>query len=1230
MNPAAGLLFCSLLVGQAAATEVPLTQPWDYARAMRTVVASGKGLPGVVIHVGDSITYANPYGQWARMGKGRSEDDLATLKWMHTGDDNETDGWWLARFDHPDGNRSHTAASGMRADELLAGGHSNLPSLQSILEKYRPQAVVLMIGTNDVSANRTLGTYRADLERCVGLILAAGAVPVVSTIPPHPGRQALGRSYNESIRDIARQRSLPLIDFEREILKRRPKDWNGTLLGANDVHPTIARAGVEPISEPTAANLRESGYLLRGWLSVKKLAELRRTVFGGVTLAAAAPAPAPMPALPSPAPVGATSEKGGGLRVPVARDTWFSNVGEEGVGNNGGASQLKVKSFQEMSLVDIDPATLRGRVVTSAALHVRLAGEPILKRVTVSTFAAPWVEGTGRSYAAEAGSSSFRKSKNPDTPWTVDGGDLCSVMLGQGGTSWRMADASPPDAERWQVIPVDPKIVMARVAGVSQGFLLYDDVGTEWSRSGEKFTPMHMPNRFVYSREQGANGAPYFIVMLGAEDRSPPSAPADIRVDTEGLPPGEARVSWVAATDQGAAGVAGFFVTVDGRPAPQTLVPRVPEGVESTRVTMHLRDLGLAAGGSVAFKVRAVDGAGNIGPETAATVQLSGRTPAPLPGKNPELFRDVEEAEIRSVAVVDELDKVQPVTLRWLPEQSPGYLSANHLWSSREGKVRLHAARNEFVAFQIIVSSRVGVTPSLRFEGPAASRVKTEFGRYALVMSKQGPLPDPIVPLGGTDDTGVTDATATVQSLHAEIYVPHDTPPGEHRGKLTLSTAQGSLSLDVSLKVWGFTLPDVLSFLPEMNCYGLPGGELAYYRLAHRHRTVLNRVPYSQGGSVAEGCAPRWDGRQFDWAAWDRRFAPLFDGSAFAGLPRDRVPIEAFYLPLHENWPTPMASNYNGDYWADRAFKQGYRQAFVEASRQFTDHAEKKGWSGTFFQCFLNNKVDFKRDGWSKGSSPWLLDEPAGFQDFWALRYFATAFHEGVRKALPIRAKMAFRADISRPQWQRDSLDGLLDYNVVSGVMREYPRIVFGRQQAEKQILIEYGSTNPVEESNVQPAAWCLDAWTLGVDGVLPWQTVGNANSWVEADTLSVLYPGRRGGAPVPSVRLKAYRRGQQDVEYLTLLSQATKEPRWAVAARVRETLKLAGHRGASGSAATEDAGLIRFESLRPQDLWALRVRVGEALSTLQLPTRRQLVELRTPPREPARLGERMVSGSGR
>jgi hypothetical protein len=915
------------------------------------------------------------------------------------------------------------------------------------------------------------------------------------------------------------------------------------------------------------------------------------------------------------------------VRLPVTRDARFSDVGDEARCNAGGTSRLKLKSFEEMSLIDVDPAALRGHVIRAATLHLRSAGEPRLARVTVSGVGADWVEGTAESEQPQRGSSCFLARQFPDVPWAYPGSDLCSVILGQGGTSWRMADALTPDTHAWQRVAVDPSVVAARVAGLSHGFLLFDDTGTEWTRQGEAFALHLFPNRFVYSRECGAESAPYLAVTLGERDDQPPGPPEGLRGDAADLPAGEAWLSWTTPADAGPAGTLGFFVTVDGRDVPRYLIPLA--GRPGERVRMHLRDLGQAARAQIEVRVRAVDGAGNVGEPAAATVTVSGAIAPPLPGTSGRPFTrtaPLPKLAGAEVAVVDELDKVHPVSGAMIPEQPAEYLAANHLWSAAAKEVELYAARNEFVAFQVLVRGTVdGLRPELTFAGPAQD-VQAAFGRYVHVSVQGGPLPDPVVPLDGgftVPDPPQRIAGQTSGSLHAELYVPHDAPAGAREGTLMLRAGEETLALKVKLHVWDFTLPDFLSFLPEMNCYGLPQNERAFYRLAHRHRTVLNRVPYSQAGSILDNCAPGWNGGEVDFPAWDGRFGPYFDGSAFADLPRKGVPLECFYLPLHENWPTLMEGSYNGDYWADRSFPAKYREDFVAVSRRFAEHAEGQGWHDTFFQCFLNNKVDYKEHGWSHASSPWALDEPANFQDYWALRWFAAAFHDGVRQAGG-RAKMVFRADVSRPQWQRDALDGLLDYAVVGGTLRRYRRIVMDRKEATGQVVLEYGGSNPITGSNVQPLAWCLDAWALGCDGVEPWLAVGSTKSWRHADDTALFYPVPGDGDPVPSVRLKAYRRGQQDVEYLTLLAQVLRRPRWAVAERVREALHVAGKHTASGAA---DAGHVRYDRLRPQDVWRLRVQVGSALSEAHPKPRRRLVELRTPPRDPSRLAPRYVSG---
>ena len=37
--------------------------------------------------------------------------------------------------------------------------------------------------------------------------------------------------------------------------------------------------------------------------------------------------------------------------------------------------------------------------------------------------------------------------------------------------------------------------------------------------------------------------------------------------------------------------------------------------------------------------------------------------------------------------------------------------------------------------------------------------------------------------------------------------------------------------------------------------------------------------------------------------------------------------------------------------------------------------------------------------------------------------------------------RTVFRIDVSRPEWQRDLLDGVTNVDVVSGTLREYPQI---------------------------------------------------------------------------------------------------------------------------------------------------------------------------------------------
>ncbi len=414
------------------------------------------------------------------------------------------------------------------------------------------------------------------------------------------------------------------------------------------------------------------------------------------------------------------------IRVPVIRDTWFSAVGNEARCNLGGATKLKLKSIQEMSLVDIDPTPLAGRAVKRATLHLHLAGSEVLHRVTVGTFGAEWVEGTSSSYAEQKGSSTFAARQHPDVPWAEPGSDLTSVMLGQAGTAWRMADASPPDADGWQIIPVDPVIIAARVAGGSYGFILFDDTGTEWTRDGEKYTERMFPNRFVHSRESGEKTAPFFMIELG--DKLPK------------------RLQNLNGAGNGIA-----IVYPNEKPLGGDIPPELPVG-------------------------------------------------GPLPR--------IGSAEI---AIIDALDKVQPLTGEMIPQQPAEYFTRNHLWSATRKQVRLHAAKNEFTSFQIVVSgSAVDIQPVLTFAGDVP-QPRVEFFRCRYVQTASGPLPDPLVPLTGSFSVPMPDeklkAGQKIGSLICEALIPHGAAAGTHTGILTLKSAGEELKKSPSPGSLGLHAP---------------------------------------------------------------------------------------------------------------------------------------------------------------------------------------------------------------------------------------------------------------------------------------------------------------------------------------------------------------------------------------------------------------------------------------
>ncbi|MGH7145878.1 MAG: hypothetical protein ACREJ2_17345 [Planctomycetota bacterium] len=935
---------------------------------------------------------------------------------------------------------------------------------------------------------------------------------------------------------------------------------------------------------------------------------------------------------PTQAPVTTWPPKGNPEHISFTADDWFSNADVGGAGNGGKANRLKLKGQQEMFVFKIDIAKLKGKVVTGALLHVRCASpDDPFHRVGISSVGATWQEGSAaEAYTPVVGAPCWLQAEYKKRDWSFPGSTVIDVAFGRAGTVWGFANCTAPDKDGWQVVAVDPRTIKANIAGTDDGFLAYDEVGNQWSDTGGKFQWFVFPNRFCYSREQ-TNSAPWMEVWTAGADTQAPDPVKYSRVETAVLPAGEAFVDWIVPADQGAAGVSEFAVTYAGpdgatHPMPRYLIPAA--GAVGSRCRMHIKDLPFTAGETLQLTIRAIDGAGNVSEPFTRTVILSSLPrelkfgPEPLKAFPPN--ETLPSAGPVQVAVIDALDKIDPVSGRMIPAEPKGYLGGNHLYSGADKRIRLQAGRNEIVDFQVVLHGTAdNVKVQFAFANPEAKAdgadkpnpqadLVTSLHEFTYVKAGKEFLPDPLVPCDGT--VAIPSKAGPVRvpgqqwhALIAEVYVPHQADPGVHQGTLTVEVGDQKLTLNVDLTVWHFTLPDVLSFVPEMNSYRGDRFPAQWLRLAHYHRTAINQLWYHWSGSQESGL--KWDGHNFDWTEFDQNIGPELDGSLFKGLPRDGVPTPMMYLPFNETWPVKLQPNYRGVLWADEAFNPSYRKELQEVFTAFAKHADEKGWDSTFFEFFLNNKA-YYRDKTRQVVAPWCFDEPINTQDFWALRWYGMVYHEAVN---PVRgkAKMIFRADISYGQFERNMEWGVIDWECIGGGSAEKARQKRNEfDQMGMSYFSEYGSANRIEDANIQPVAWCLTSWSRGSSGVLPWETIGTTKTWEEATQTSLFYPTDNGQEADPSVRLDAFTRGQQDVEYLTLLGDCTGSTRGQVAAGLLDSIDLTSH---VVKTSETDAGTAQFKGASPEALWALRTRIAAMIDAKNPPYKKALVDWSTP-----------------
>jgi hypothetical protein len=918
----------------------------------------------------------------------------------------------------------------------------------------------------------------------------------------------------------------------------------------------------------------------------------------------------------------------------VTADAWVAMApwdaarpADSEAGRNFGADgKLVVRGRESFALLRFDCGALKGARVRQATLRLWREADPVpFHTAGIST-----ISGNGEW---EERGVSFLFARGGGRAWSYAGSDLVDVTFGQGGSLYAYPRARDAGGGWWE-IDVPPALVTALATQDQYGLMLCDEKGQTQTRHLFSSREGPHPPELVVETGRAAASRPGAVRLLGeGRPRRPGcvalritnAARVDLRYSERAIGPGE----FDAATP-----VPRWMLDpLAPKPSPMTTFNSL--GAEVRAEVEHLKP-----GALYYFAARATDEAGSVGPVSAlGRFRAFARSFPALPAAR-KAEDGTNNPEPRVWAFPESL-KIAPRTGGLLEQGDfPAPKVRNTVWDG--AKVRLSGARNEFVAFQLAVEgagAAVSVSRPL-FAGVKLPPVFARNGAVRLyrewfVPDEKGEwFPDALIPVETPFEQSVPGGK--VQAFFADIYIPHDAAPGRHSGAIAVRAPGLTREIPIEIDVLPLRLPDRLNFVIDLNCYsgvdaGFPAArgtpeyraiEHAYHRVAHLNRANLDVLGYSHNGSTVPDHAPPLAGegaaaRVADWSAWDAHFGPLAGGALFADLPRASEPVPAMYLPFFENWPGDLRRSYrHNNYPAARteeeyrqiitrhtleaapveeAFDEEYQQRFSAVAADFARHLRERGWLMPDYLVYFNNKYYYKRPAQGgRGISWWLMDEPNHRDDVRASAFLGWLLKRGLKgyEDVPIR----FRTDISRVDWIRDLMPGLIDINCVSKRFYEKNRYLRDDPVRFGKRLWNYASTNHPRETNVSMRAWCWRAWLAGADGIVPWNAVRGPEAWNRAEPLTVFYAGAKFGRrePFESLRLKAYRRGQQDVEYLVLLAGRPGWDREAVSRAVAGSLDLSAE---DKQTHEDDAGVSRPLKAKDADFDALRARVARALA---------------------------------
>lgn len=849
-------------------------------------------------------------------------------------------------------------------------------------------------------------------------------------------------------------------------------------------------------------------------------------------------------------------------------------------GTNAGQSErLKIKKYENQPILKFDFSKIpEGATITEAFLEIHMLEDKPLNHIGICTLHVDWNEGEGKwndeglpdinhTGACFVGPKGV-KSQWKDSP----DGDFFHITSGNGGNSTTVSKAIPLGNGKWK-ISVSPTVVMAAMEH-GQTFVLTDETG---------IFDGPLSNGFMCSRQTKDKEPVLNLAWKKGRDVKAPAfkGEADIKA---GPLAGSLVIRLPDAGDDGLEGLAlGYRLLVDGKEIPRHFIPRPNRSIK----TILLKNLPI--GKEVEVKLIAYDEAGNVAEQiikAKTTEKFAGVLAEPLISNSVKIITHSDN-KVFSVKLTDGETLLDPISGKISPKQLRA-LSNNNMPVE---KTIFPAVRGEIIGAQCQINLVAGVTELKNIEISVSGLVgkngeisadNIELFREHFVLVKDTWIADilPLITKGEKlsipSQQNLTGQTSLV--VYMDIFVPASTLPGEYLSLIEVKTENDKERIPIRVVVRDIIIPDELSFTVEMNAYGHSDDLTIFhetYRICHKHRLSYNPLGYGHT-RPSSTCTPKLnsvdkaeDLKITDWSMYDKFFGPLLSGEIAKDLPRKNVPATHLYLPFHDSWPSslqksmpnlfegrvapggPKATkeqkekyfkwvNYLAlnDPMIGEQFNEEWRKSLTVVGKQYSDHFKEKGWTKTKMQIFNNHKYYFPNGS----QSLWTMDEPQYGRDFRALNYVYKLQDEALSQNGMLTQ---IRTDVSRPEHMGDKMDETRSYDKTEGCY-----VVSSAINSEKYLLEEilstsnstvwwYGGGSGAETDPCAVIALFNSRWSMGATGGMPvYMVEGGSNKWTETDSLRVIRYDEQTKLPVASFRMKAYRRGQQDIELLNMLAK--------------------------------------------------------------------------------------------